>query len=63
MARGGRGGFFSRNPYPRTVELLRGLGSPFQCLDTHFRDTGDYCAGAGVPPFEGAVIGEELVRP
>jgi ankyrin repeat protein len=63
MARGGRGGFFSRNPYPKTVELLQGLGSPFKCLDTHFRDTGDYCAGAGVPPFEGAVISEELLKP
>jgi ankyrin repeat protein len=63
MARGGRGGFFSRNPYPKTVELLQGLGSPFKCLDTHFRDTGDYCPGAGVPPFEGAVISEELLKP
>ena len=63
MARGGRGGFFSRNPYPKTVELLQGLGSPFKCLDTHFRDTGDYCPGAGVPPFEGAILEEGAPTP
>ena len=52
MARGGQGGFFLRTPYPKTVELLSSLGSPFQCLATHFRDTGDYCAASGVAPFE-----------
>ena len=51
LARGGMGGFFLRTPYPKTVELLVGLGSPFKCMSTHFRDTGDYCAGSGVPPF------------
>ena len=59
MARGGQGGFFLRTPYPKTVELLVSLGSPFKCLATHFRDTGDYCAGAGVPPFEEASVFEE----
>jgi ankyrin repeat protein len=52
MARGGMGGFFLRNSYPQTVELLQGLGSPFLCLSTHFRDTGTHCSGSGVPPFE-----------
>jgi hypothetical protein len=48
MARGGRGGFFSRTPFPKTVELLTSLGSPLVCLDTHFLDTGDFCPTAGV---------------
>jgi hypothetical protein len=58
MARGGQGGFFLRTPYPKTVELLLGLGSPFRCLATHFRDTGDYCPGSGVPPFDEATVYE-----
>ena len=48
MARGGRAGFFTRVPYPETVELLTGLGSTLECLNTHFLDTGDFCEGAGV---------------
>ena len=52
MARGGRAGYFSRTPYPETVELLLELGSEFRCLHTHFRGTGDFCPGAGVEPFE-----------
>ena len=59
MARGGQGGFFLRTPYPETVELLRSLGSPFLCLATHFRDTGDFCPGAGTEPFEGALTTED----
>ena len=59
MARGGQGGFFLRTPYPKTVELLQSLGSPFLCLKTHFRDTGDWCPGAGVEPFEGALLEED----
>ncbi|MDE2711193.1 MAG: ankyrin repeat domain-containing protein [Acidobacteriota bacterium] len=47
MARGGRAGFFTRVPYPETVELLQGLGSTLECLHTHFLDTGDFCPGAG----------------
>ncbi len=58
MARGGQGGFFLRTPYPKTVDLLRSLGSPFKCLATHFRDTGDYCPGSGVPPFDEATVYE-----
>jgi ankyrin repeat protein len=58
MARGGRAGYFDRAPYPQTVELLRGLGSPLLCLNTHFRGTGDYCAGSGTPPFAGAGVEE-----
>ena len=48
MARGGRAGFFERAAYPETVELLLSLGSPFKCLNTIFRGTGDYCEGVGV---------------
>ena len=48
MARGGRAGFFTRVPYPETVELLTSLGSTLECLNTHFLDTGDFCDGAGV---------------
>jgi ankyrin repeat protein len=54
MARGGRAGFFSRTPYPETVDLLRRNGGRFECLDTHFRGTGDYCPLSGVEPFETA---------
>ena len=35
----------------RALDLLTRLGSPLRCLDTHFRGTGDYCPGSGVPPF------------
>ena len=63
MARGGRAGYFSRTLYPETVELLQRLGSPFRCLDTHFRGTGDYCPGSGVPPFEGAERFDGAVTP
>jgi uncharacterized protein len=52
MARGGRAGYFDRPPYPETVELLQRLGAPLLCMHTHFRGTGDYCPGSGVPPFE-----------
>ena len=48
MARGGRAGFFTRVPYPETLELLTSLGSTLECLHTHFLDTGDFCPGAGV---------------
>ena len=48
MARGGRAGFFTRVPYPETVELLTRLGSTLECLHTHFLDTGDSCPGAGL---------------
>jgi ankyrin repeat protein len=58
MARGGRAGFFSRTPYPATVELLQKYGAQFECLDTHFRGTGDYCPLSGVEPFETAKIEE-----
>ena len=43
---------------PVGVELLQGFGSPFRCLATHFRDTGDYCPGSGVPPFDEATVYE-----
>lgn len=47
MARGGRAGFFTRVAYPETVDLLTRLGSPLECLHTHFLDTGDSCPLAG----------------
>jgi ankyrin repeat protein len=55
LARGGQGGFFTRPHYPETVELLLRLGSEFKCLDTHFRNGGQFCPGAGAQPF-----GEEV---
>ena len=48
MARGGRAGFFTRVPFPETVDLLTGLGATLECLHTHFLDTGDSCPGAGI---------------
>ena len=48
MARGGRAGFFTRVPYPETVELLTSLGATLECLHTHFLDTGDFCPAAGL---------------
>ena len=62
VSRGGQSGFFKRTPYPKTVELLQSLGSPFLCLRTHFRDTGDFCPGAGVPPFSEESVFEERAR-
>ena len=58
MARGGGAGFHKRSPFPETVELLLGLGAEFKCIDTHFRGTGAYCAGSGVPRFEAIVTPE-----
>ena len=52
LARGGNGGYFERPPYPEAAELLLSLGSEFKCFNTHFRGTGDFCAGAGAEPFE-----------
>ncbi|MDE2981515.1 MAG: ankyrin repeat domain-containing protein [Gemmatimonadota bacterium] len=64
MARGGRAGFFTRVPYPETVELLTGLGSSLLCLHTHFLDTGDFCTGAGVDdPWAPAATDAERKRP
>jgi ankyrin repeat protein len=48
IARGGRAGFFLRVAFPETVALLEGLGSTIECLHTHFLDTGDFCAKAGL---------------
>jgi ankyrin repeat protein len=58
MARGGQAGFFKRAAYPETVEFLTSLGSTLECLNTHFRGSGDACdlAGANDPwasPAEG----------
>jgi hypothetical protein len=63
MARGGRAGYFSRPHDPETVELLQRLGAPLLCLNTHFRGTGDYCPGSGVPPFEGAQEFQGAITP
>jgi ankyrin repeat protein len=56
MARGGGAGYHKRAGFPETVDFLLSLGAEFRCIDTHFRATGAYCAGSGVPPFEGAII-------
>ncbi len=58
MARGGGAGYHKRAGFPETVELLLSLGAEFRCVDTHFRGTGAWCAGSGVPRFE-AIVGEE----
>ena len=70
MARGGRAGFFTRVPFPETVDLLTEMGSPLACLHTHFLDTGDFCEGAGVndpwgdePPQLPAADGQALIAP
>ncbi len=64
MTRGGRNGFFSRKPYPETEELLLQLGSEYKCLNTHMRNNGDWCPGAGVAPFKDAVQAEgQVVKP
>ncbi len=63
LTRGGRNGFFQRTPYPQTMELLLRLGSEYKCLNTHFRSNGDWCPGAGVPPFKGAVQQEGQIAP
>ena len=63
MARGGRAGFFTRVPYPETVELLTSLGATLECLHTHFLDTGDFCPAAGVnDPWVPAATDEEQKR-
>ena len=61
MTRGGRNGFFSRTPYPDTEQLLLELGSEYKCLNTHMRNNGDWCPGAGVEPFKGALENTEKV--
>jgi ankyrin repeat protein len=65
MTRGGRNGFFSRTPYPKAMELLLGLGSELKCLNTHMRNNGDWCPGAGVASFKDAVQaeGQRVVKP
>ena len=61
MTRGGRNGFFSRTPYPQTEQLLLKLGSEPKCLNTHMRNNGDWCEGAGVPPFKDALENGDIV--
>ena len=63
LARGGGAGYHYRAGYPETVELLLSLGAEFNCIDTHFRGTGAYCADSGVPPFEGVIGREEGGQP
>ena len=63
MARGGRAGFFTRVPFPETVDLLTRLGSTLECLHTHFLDTGDSCPGAGIDdPWAPAATDQEEKR-
>jgi ankyrin repeat protein len=64
VTRGGRNGFFHRNPYPQTEQLLLSLGSPYLCLHTHMRNNGDWCPGSGVVPFKDAVQdATQVVKP
>ena len=63
MARGGRAGFFTRVPFPETVDLLTRLGATLECLHTHFLDTGDSCPGAGIDdPWAPAATDQEEKR-
>jgi ankyrin repeat protein len=63
MARGGRAGFFTRVPFPETVDLLTSLGATLECLHTHFLDTGDSCPGAGIDdPWAPAATDQEEKR-
>ena len=63
MTRGGRNGFFSRVPRPETQELLLRLGSEYKCLNTHMRNNGDWCPGAGVAPFKDALQQDGQIAP
>ena len=37
-----------------SIAVLLTLGAEMKCLNTHFRGTGDYCAGSGQEPWERA---------
>jgi uncharacterized protein len=63
MARGGGSGFHLRTPQPETVRHMVNLGAQFKCKNTHFRGTGHWCAGAGVPVFPGIVVVPEEPTP
>jgi ankyrin repeat protein len=55
FARGGGAGFHYRSPQPAALQHLVDLGGEYRCLHTHFRGTGTWCEGSGVPLFEGVV--------
>jgi len=55
FARGGGAGFHYRSPQPEALQHLVDLGGQYQCLHTHFKGTGTWCAGSGVPLWEGVV--------
>jgi ankyrin repeat protein len=55
FARGGGAGFHYRSPQPAALQRLVDLGGEYRCLHTHFRGTGTWCEGSGVPLFEGVV--------
>ena len=63
MARGGGAGFHYRAELPETVRYMVNLGAEFRCKDTHFRGTGYWCAGTGVPVFKGIVVIPEEPTP
>ena len=56
MTRGGRNGFFSRMARPQSMGLSLRVGSELKCLNAHLRNNGDWCPGAGVPPFRDALF-------
>src|SRR4029453_12786661 len=55
FARGGGAGFHYRAPQPAALQPLVDIGGEYRCLHTHFRGTGTWCYGAGVPLFDGVV--------
>jgi hypothetical protein len=63
MARGGGAGFHYRAELPKTVQYLVDRGGEFRCKDTQFRGTGAWCAGSGIPVFEGIVVVPEEPTP
>ena len=63
VARGGAAGFHYRAEQPATVRFMVDRGAEFKCLNVHFRGTGNWCAGSGVPEFEGIAHYEELPTP
>jgi ankyrin repeat protein len=63
MARGGGAGFHYRAELAATVRYMVDLGAEFRCKNTHFRGTGYWCAGAGVPVFNGIVVVPEEPTP
>jgi ankyrin repeat protein len=63
VARGGAAGFHYRAEQPATVRYMVDRGAEFKCLHVHFRGTGNWCAGSGIPEFEGIAHFDEPPTP